>query len=96
MLRRPFYAMLGLGAGVALGIWAVRKLDQTQRKLTPEELSRSTAERASAWADRWREAIAEGRAVAAEREAQLRADHRPREVDRTPPGPGPWDRQQGD
>lgn len=93
MLRRPFYAMLGLGAGVALGIWVVRKLEDTQRKLTPEELSRSTAARATSFADRVREAVAEGRVAAAQREAELRAEHRPRDPQRTPPGPGPWDRE---
>ncbi|QBI21496.1 hypothetical protein ER308_19260 [Egibacter rhizosphaerae] len=79
MIRRPFYALLGLGAGITLGVYAIRKFDEAQRKLAPEELGRSAAARAGTFGDRLRDALAEGRSVAASREAELRAAHRPRD-----------------
>ena len=76
MFKRAFFAMLGLGAGVSLGIWAVRKLDAAQQKLTPEELARSAQGRAAAAGSRLSEAIAAGREAAKDREAELRAVYR--------------------
>ena len=82
MFKRAFFALLGLGAGVTLGVWAVRKLDAAQQKLTPEELARSAQGRAGAVGGRLSEAIAAGREAAAEREAELRAVYRSPPEDR--------------
>ncbi len=75
MFKRLFFGLLGLGAGVTLGVWAVRKVDATASKLTPEELARSAAGRASSLGARLGDALAEGRQTAAAREAELRAVH---------------------
>lgn len=77
MFKRLFFALLGLGAGVTLGAWAVRKVERTTRSLAPDELARTASVRAGALGGRLSEAIAEGRAVAAAREAELRAEYRP-------------------
>ncbi len=76
MFKRAFFAMLGLGAGVTIGIWAMRRLDEAQRKLTPDELARSAQGRAAAVGSRLSEAYTVGREAAAERESELRAVYR--------------------
>lgn len=76
MFKRLFFALLGLGAGVTLGAWAVRKVDETRARLSPEHLARSASARAGAFGGRLSASIAEGRAAAAAREAELRAGYR--------------------
>jgi hypothetical protein len=71
MFKRLFFAMVGLGAGVALGGYAVRKVERGRRLLTPQ----GVAGVASSVRDRVATAIAAGRAAAAEREAELRATY---------------------
>jgi hypothetical protein len=82
MLRRPFWVMLGLGAGLAVGVWAVRKVEDTGRRLRPDALAASAGARAGTAGDRLREALAAGRAAAAAKEAELRTVYR---VDSAPP-----------
>ncbi|HEY8341239.1 MAG TPA: hypothetical protein VIK95_15325 [Egibacteraceae bacterium] len=72
MFKRLFFAMVGLGAGVALGVMAVRKIDQTTRRLAPDQLAASASARAGSWRATLEQAIAEGRAAAAAKEAELR------------------------
>lgn len=73
MFKRLFFTAVGLGAGVAVGVYAVRKVEQTQRQLSPEALAARAGARVDSLAGRVRDALAEGRAVAAAREAELRA-----------------------
>jgi hypothetical protein len=82
MFRRLFFATVGLGAGVALGIWAVRKVEETQRKLTPEHAAKVTAARAEGLRERLAEAVDAGRLAAAEKEAELRAVYRVQDAPR--------------
>ncbi|HVL98417.1 MAG TPA: hypothetical protein VM324_03910 [Egibacteraceae bacterium] len=86
MLRRVFFTAAGLGAGVALGIYAVRKVERTQQRLRPEAIAASAGDRAGALGSRVREALAAGRAAAAAREAELRAAYRVVEGGRDVPG----------
>jgi hypothetical protein len=79
MFKRLFFATVGLGAGVALGVWAVRKVEATQAKLTPEHAARVTAARAEGIRGRVTEALTVGRLAAAEKEAELRAIYRVQE-----------------
>lgn len=72
MFRRPFSALLGLGVGVTIGVWAVRRLEQAQAQLTPEQLARTAQHRAGAAGARLVDALAAGRAAAAAREGELR------------------------
>lgn len=95
MFKRLFFAMLGLGAGVFIGVVVVRKAQRTQAKLSPGALGAAATERAGATGSRWRAALTEGRRVAAEREAELRAvyrggqpDERPGPAGSSTPSPG--------
>lgn len=76
MFKRAFFAMLGLGAGVLIGTWAVRKADRTQAKLSPGGVSSAAAEKAQTLGARLSGAVLEGRKAADEREAELRAVYR--------------------
>jgi hypothetical protein len=81
MFKRLFFTAVGLGAGVALGVWAVRKLEETQRKMTPDHLAGAAGDRVSELRGRLATAVAEGRAAAADKEAELRAVYRVRRVE---------------
>lgn len=94
MLKRAFFLTVGLGAGVALGVYAVRRVEDARRRMSPEALAAGAGARAGALGERVREALAVGRATAAAREAELRA--RFAERGRSPEGAagGPADRLQ--
>ena len=62
-----------LGAGVALGVWAVTRVQRLQRALRPDALVAGATARADDLGGRLRRAVAEGRAAADAKEAQLRA-----------------------
>ena len=79
MFKRLFFASVGLGAGVALGVWAVRRVEETRAKLSPDHAARVTAARAESFRARLADAIDAGRLAAAEKEAELRAIYRVRE-----------------
>lgn len=74
MVSRMFFAVVGLGAGMAVGIWAVRKIEHAGQQLAPEALVSRAGERASGLSARLSEALEVGRVAAAEREAELRAE----------------------
>ena len=69
MIRRPFFALVGLGLGVTLGMWTARRLDQARQAMAPGQV----AARAGAVNGRLAAALAEGRQAATVREAELRA-----------------------
>jgi hypothetical protein len=75
-MRRAFFMLIGLGAGVTLGIWAVRKVEETSRRLRPDALAAAAGERAGSLGARLRAALAEGRAAAEAKEAELRTIYR--------------------
>lgn len=68
MFKRLFFAMLGLGGGVALGVMAMRKVERTQKALAPGAIADSVGGRITA-------ALEAGRAAMAAKEAQLRSEH---------------------
>jgi hypothetical protein len=76
VFKRLFFAMLGLGAGVMLGIWAVRKVEETRAKMSPEHLGRVAVGQAGSMRERLAVALEQGRQAAAEKEAELRAVYR--------------------
>lgn len=80
-MRRLFFVLIGLGAGVTLGIWAVRKVEETSRRLRPDALAASAGARAGSFGERMRGAVAAGRAAAAAKEAELRTVYRVDEHD---------------
>lgn len=85
MFKRAFFLTVGLGAGVALGIYTVRKLEATQRRLAPDHLANTASTRIGEARGRWAAAVAVGRDVASAKEAELRAVYRSRPL----PDPAP-------
>ena len=72
-MKRAFTLALGLGAGLLVGAYVVRRLDEAQRAVAPANLAGQAGRAAGGFAERMRLAAAEGRAAAAEREAELRS-----------------------
>jgi hypothetical protein len=73
MFSRMFFAAVGLGAGVAVGIWTIRKLQRTSQQLAPDRLVARAGETASGLGARLTQAIEIGGAAARAKEAELRA-----------------------
>lgn len=73
MFKRFFFASVGLGAGLLVGAYVVRRMDEASRAVAPGNLAHQAGRAAGGVADRFRAAVEEGRAAAAEREAELRA-----------------------
>ena len=78
MFKRLFFALLGLGAGLTVGAWFVRRIERAQRRLSPAGLAESGANVAGGVRDRLAGAIEEGRRAMADRESELRAVYRAR------------------
>ncbi len=76
MFKRLFFGLLGLGAGVAVGVAAVRKLDAAQRRLRPDALASSAASSVGGLRGRLAVALEQGRLAADAKEAELRAVYR--------------------
>lgn len=72
MIRRALFVTVGLGAGVVLGVWMVRKVERVQRELSPAHLARRAGTGAAGLADRVTSALGVAREAAAAREAELR------------------------
>jgi hypothetical protein len=68
-----FFAVVGLGAGVAIGVWTIRKLERTSQQLTPDALVARAGERAGGLRVRLSEAFEAGRQAAGSKEAELRS-----------------------
>jgi hypothetical protein len=73
MMRRFFWLTFGLGLGAVVGATAVRWATRTVEKLTPQSLAERAASLAADWRARLADALDEGQAAMAEREAELRA-----------------------
>jgi len=73
VIRRLFWALLGLGLGLVLGMRVVRFVDQTTDRARPTTLARDAGRTAGSWQARVSDAVAVGREAAAEREAAMRA-----------------------
>jgi len=71
-VKRAFTLALGLGAGIVVGAYVVRRLDDAQRAVQPTNLAGSAGRAAAGFGERLKAATAEGRVAAAEREAELR------------------------
>ncbi|CAN5921233.1 hypothetical protein BH23ACT10_BH23ACT10_28950 [soil metagenome] len=73
MFSRMFFAVVGLGAGIALGVWTIRKIEWAGEQLAPDALVSRAGDRASGLGARLSGAVEVGRAAADAREAELRA-----------------------
>ena len=72
-MRRVFWALVGVGAGAAIGVSAVRWATRTAERLAPSSLAERAWQAAGDWRARLSEAFEEGQAAMAGREAELRA-----------------------
>lgn len=81
MFKRLFFALLGLGAGVTLGVYAVRKVEATRARLSPQQLGSRAGTGAESLRRRVAGALEVGRAAAAVKEAELREVYRVRTGD---------------
>jgi hypothetical protein len=72
-VKRLFWALVGVGAGAAIGVSAVRWATRTAERLAPTSLAERAWQAAGDWRVRLSEALEEGQAAMAEREAELRA-----------------------
>lgn len=82
MLSRMVFAAIGVGAGVAVGVWALRKVERTTRELAPDALAARAGRGASGLAERVAAALEVGRRAADAKEAELRATYIDRDGER--------------
>lgn len=71
-MKRAFSIALGLGAGLLIGAYVVKRLDDAQKAVAPAHLAGQAGRAAGTLVERYQEARLEGRSAAAEREAELR------------------------
>jgi hypothetical protein len=72
-MKRLFWTLFGLGMGAVIGVGVMRWASRTAERLTPQSMSHRMVGLAREWRERLGEALEEGRAAMAEREAELRA-----------------------
>jgi hypothetical protein len=71
-VKRAFSVALGLGAGLLIGAYVVKRVDEATQAVAPANLAGQAGRAAGSFAERLRLAAEEGRVAAAEREAELR------------------------
>ena len=71
-MKRAFSIAVGLGAGLLIGAYVVRRMDEASQAVAPANLANQAGRAAGSFAERMRAAVEEGRVAAAEREAELR------------------------
>ncbi len=74
-MGRVFSVALGLGAGLLIGAWVIRRLDEAQQAVAPTHLAGQAGRAAAGFSERFREAVEAGREAAAAREAELRGQY---------------------
>ncbi|MEX1164313.1 MAG: hypothetical protein WEB09_06825 [Nitriliruptor sp.] len=74
-MRSLFVLAVGLGAGVLVGGYVVRKVDRATRAAHPVALADRAGRAAGSLQSRLAAAAEAGRVAAADREAQLRRDY---------------------
>lgn len=82
MIKRIFGWIFGLGLGLFVGAWFVRRMDEASRAVAPTNLASQAGRLAGEISSRLRVAQDVARRSAAQREAELRAEfHVPRASD---------------
>ena len=75
MFKRIFLLFFGLGLGLLVGAFVVKRLDEASRAVAPTNVARNAGRAAGGIMTCLQDAAAETRAVAAQREAELRAEY---------------------
>ncbi|GGI07337.1 hypothetical protein [Egicoccus halophilus] len=73
---RVFTLAVGLGAGLLLGAYAVRRFDAARQAASPVHVAGRAGQAAGSFSERVRFAAEEGRRAARDREAELRIRYR--------------------
>lgn len=76
MFRRGFFTMLGLGAGIVIGVYATRRVRAARQAMRPSNVAARAADRAGGLRERLADAVAAGREAAEQKEAELRTVYR--------------------
>ena len=74
MIRRLFWALVGIGLGAVVGMQLVRWAQQTRSRYAPPNLAREAAGRLGTIRERVRAAIQAGAEEMVVREAEIRAE----------------------
>jgi hypothetical protein len=74
MIKRIFLLFFGLGLGLLVGAFVVRKMDEASQAVAPTNVARNAGRAAGGFLNRLRDAAEETARVAAIREAELRAE----------------------
>jgi len=72
-MRRLFWTALGLGAGATAAVLVSRWMRRTTQAVAPANVAREAGRTVSDFVELVRQALAEGRAGMAEKEAEIRA-----------------------
>ncbi len=72
MVRRLFWATLGLGAGVTTAVMTSRWMRRQADRMAPANIGRQAGETLRGVGELFRQALADGRAAMREREAEIR------------------------
>jgi histidinol-phosphate/aromatic aminotransferase/cobyric acid decarboxylase-like protein len=73
-VKRVFWGLVGLGAGVVVGVAVVRWANKTKERYAPPALAREAGAAAASFFDRLRDAIETGRDEMARAEDEIRAE----------------------
>ncbi len=72
-MRRLFWTALGLGAGATAAVLVSRWMRRTTQAVAPANVAREAGRTVSDFVELVRQALSEGRAGMAEKEAEIRA-----------------------
>jgi hypothetical protein len=72
-VKRAFSLALGLGAGLLIGAYIVRRVDAATQAASPVHLAGEAGRAAGTFSERLKHAAEQGRLAAEAREAELRA-----------------------
>ena len=74
MIRRLFWAIVGIGLGAVVGAQVVRWANRTKQRYSPPNIARQAGGRIAGLKDRLMDAVAEGAAEMARAEAEIRTE----------------------
>jgi hypothetical protein len=75
VIRKIFLLFFGLGLGLLVGAFVVRKMDEASQAVAPTNVARNAGRAAGGFMTRLRAAAEETSRVSAAREAELRAQY---------------------
>ena len=89
MIKRPFFAMLGLGAGIAIGIYLTKQARAAQEALKPSSVAARAVSGAGGLRERIRLSVEAGMDAAQRKEIELRTAYQIPQADPGQPAAAP-------